>query len=165
MGVNLLDVADEAGLVETVAGAAERMPAGSWIVGGQWGAYEAWAMGSSGQEAAGNSGPAFDPHRGMIDPVTPDHPTLLSRWDRSSYLANALALEAAPSGVTVNAVCPGYTDTDIVKDAVRNIVKKTGRSEEEARAELTRDNPQGRLIRPSEVADAVVSCADRNRRP
>jgi anthraniloyl-CoA monooxygenase len=71
-------------------------------------------------------------------------------------LTRALALEAAPSGVTVNAVCPGYTDTDIVKDAVRNIVKKTGRSEEEARAELTRDNPQGRLIRPSEVADAVV---------
>ena len=71
-------------------------------------------------------------------------------------LTRALALEAAQSGVTVNAVCPGYTDTDIVKDAIKNIVKKTGRSADEALGELTRDNPQGRLIKPSEVADAVV---------
>ena len=71
-------------------------------------------------------------------------------------LTRALALEAAKSGVTVNAVCPGYTDTDIVRDAVKNIAKKTGRSEDEALAELTSDNPQGRLIQPSEVADAVV---------
>ena len=71
-------------------------------------------------------------------------------------LTRALALEAALSGVTVNAVCPGYTDTDIVRDAVKNIVQKTGRSEDEALAQLTSDNPQGRLIRPSEVADAVV---------
>jgi NAD(P)-dependent dehydrogenase (short-subunit alcohol dehydrogenase family) len=71
-------------------------------------------------------------------------------------LTRALALEAAKTGVTVNAVCPGYTDTDIVRDAVKNIVDKTGRSEDEALAELTSDNPQGRLIQPSEVADAVV---------
>ena len=71
-------------------------------------------------------------------------------------LTRALALEAAQSGVTVNAVCPGYTDTDIVRDAVKNIVKKTGRSLDEAQAEFTRNNPQGRLIKPSEVADAVV---------
>lgn len=71
-------------------------------------------------------------------------------------LTRALALEAARTGVTVNAVCPGYTDTDIVREAVKNIVNKTGRSEEEALAELTRDNPQRRLIKPSEVADAVV---------
>lgn len=71
-------------------------------------------------------------------------------------LTRALALEAAQSGVTVNAVCPGYTDTEIVRDAIKNIVKKTGRSADEALAELTRDNPQGRLIKPSEVADTVV---------
>ena len=71
-------------------------------------------------------------------------------------LTRALALEAARTGVTVNAVCPGYTDTDIVREAVKNIVNKTGRSEEEALAELTRDNPQKRLIKPSEVAGAVV---------
>jgi NAD(P)-dependent dehydrogenase (short-subunit alcohol dehydrogenase family) len=71
-------------------------------------------------------------------------------------LTRSLALEAAQSGVTVNAVCPGYTDTDIVRDAVKNIVDKTGHTEDEALAELTSDNPQGRLIQPSEVADAVV---------
>jgi len=71
-------------------------------------------------------------------------------------LTRSLALEAARSGVTVNAVCPGYTDTDIVRDAVSNIVKKTGRSEKEALAEITSGNPQGHLIKPSEVADAVV---------
>jgi NAD(P)-dependent dehydrogenase (short-subunit alcohol dehydrogenase family) len=71
-------------------------------------------------------------------------------------LTRALALEAAKTGVTVNAVCPGYTDTDIVRRAVKNIVDQTGRSEDEARAELTSDNPQRRLIKPAEVANAVV---------
>jgi NAD(P)-dependent dehydrogenase (short-subunit alcohol dehydrogenase family) len=71
-------------------------------------------------------------------------------------LTRALALEAAKSSVTVNAVCPGYTDTDIVRDAVKNIVEKTGRTVEEARAEFTRSNPQGRLIQPAEVADAIA---------
>jgi 3-hydroxybutyrate dehydrogenase len=58
-------------------------------------------------------------------------------------LTRALALELATKGVTVNAVCPGYTETDIVQDAVANIVRKTGRSEDEARAELAAGNPQG----------------------
>jgi len=71
-------------------------------------------------------------------------------------LTRALALELATKDVTVNAVCPGYTDTDIVQDAVANIVRKTGRSEEEARAELASANPQGRLVAPSEVAHAVT---------
>lgn len=71
-------------------------------------------------------------------------------------LTRALALEVAKKGVTVNAVCPGYTETDIVRDAVANIVAKTGRSEDEARAELAKRNPQGRLVQPQEVADAVL---------
>lgn len=71
-------------------------------------------------------------------------------------LTRSLALEVARRGVTVNAVCPGYTETDIVRDAVANIVAKTGRSEAEAREELTRRNPQGRLVQPDEVADAVA---------
>lgn len=71
-------------------------------------------------------------------------------------LTRSLALELASKGITVNAVCPGYTETDIVKDAVSNIMSKTGRSEEQARAELSQNNPQGRLVQPNEVADAVA---------
>lgn len=71
-------------------------------------------------------------------------------------LTRALALEVATKGVTVNAVCPGYTETDIVESAVNTLVAKTGRTPEQARTELSRANPQGRLIRPDEVADTVV---------
>lgn len=70
-------------------------------------------------------------------------------------LTRALARETARSGVTVNAVCPGYTDTDIVGDALTNIVAKTGRSREEALRELVAHNPQGRLVKPEEVAETV----------
>lgn len=71
-------------------------------------------------------------------------------------LTRALALEVATRGVTVNAVCPGYTDTDIVRDAVANIIAKTGRTPEQARAELTAGNPQQRLVQAGEVANAVA---------
>ena len=71
-------------------------------------------------------------------------------------LTRALALEVATRGVTVNAVCPGYTETDIVKDALANIVAKTGRSELEARLELAAGNPQKRLVQSEEVANAVL---------
>jgi len=68
----------------------------------------------------------------------------------------ALAREVAKSRVTVNAVCPGYTETDIVRDAVANIRTRTGRSEDEAVATLVASNPQGRLVQPDEVANAVL---------
>jgi NAD(P)-dependent dehydrogenase (short-subunit alcohol dehydrogenase family) len=71
-------------------------------------------------------------------------------------LTRALALEVATKGVTVNAVCPGYTETDIVRDAVANIVARTGRSEGEARAELAAGNPQKRLVQSDEVAGTVA---------
>jgi NAD(P)-dependent dehydrogenase (short-subunit alcohol dehydrogenase family) len=71
-------------------------------------------------------------------------------------LTRALALEVAMNGITVNAICPGYTDTDIVKNAIDTIVTQTGRSAEEARAILVRGNPQRRLIEPQEVAQAAV---------
>lgn len=70
-------------------------------------------------------------------------------------LTRALAREYAKTGVTVNAVCPGYADTDVVAKTLDNIVAKTGRTREQALAELTAHNPQGRLIKPAEVAEAV----------
>ena len=71
-------------------------------------------------------------------------------------LTRALALESAKTAVTVNALCPGYADTEITRGTIANIVAKTGKSEAEARAALTSHNPQGRLIQPEEVANAVL---------
>jgi len=71
-------------------------------------------------------------------------------------LVRALALETARTGVTVNAVCPGFTDTDLVTESVERIMAKTNRTREQALREFVKHNPQGRLIDPAEVADAVL---------
>ena len=70
-------------------------------------------------------------------------------------LTRALALEFARSGVTVNAVCPGYTDTPMLDGAIDAIAAKTAKSKDEARAALAVANPMGRLVTPEEVAAAV----------
>ena len=69
-------------------------------------------------------------------------------------LTRALAMETAKQGITVNAVCPGYTDTDMARSAIENLVR-AGRSEEDAIKAITRVMPIGRLVRPEEVASAV----------
>ena len=71
-------------------------------------------------------------------------------------LARALSLELQPTGVTVNAVCPGYTDTPLLDAAAEKISAKTGRSARDSRAMLAKDNPSGRLIKPEEVAAVVL---------
>ena len=71
-------------------------------------------------------------------------------------LTRALALEMARKGVTVNAICPGFTDTDMVSRSIDTIVESTGMSREAALAELVKNNPQGRLIQPGEIAQAVL---------
>ncbi|MBL6696465.1 MAG: SDR family oxidoreductase [Luminiphilus sp.] len=76
-------------------------------------------------------------------------------------MTRALALEVATQGVTVNAICPGYVDTDIVRAAISEIAAKTGRTEEDAMRHFTESNPQGRLVEASEVASAVSwLCSD-----
>jgi 3-hydroxybutyrate dehydrogenase len=71
-------------------------------------------------------------------------------------LVRSLALELASTRITVNAVCPGFTDTDLITASIDTIMKKTGRSQEQAVAELAKHNPQGRLVTPAEVADTVL---------
>lgn len=70
-------------------------------------------------------------------------------------LTRAVAREVATRNITVNAVCPGYTDTDLVREAAAKISAVTGRKLEEALQAMTKSNPQGRLIQPDEVANAV----------
>ncbi len=112
-GANLLDVHDASGFTERIGAAAENLPVGSWITRGDWGAYERWAAGSTGEEAGGEwaAGP-FKPHRDMIDAVTPEHPVLVNKWDRSEYLANSLALDLA--GIDQNTRAPrgGVIESD-----------------------------------------------------
>lgn len=71
-------------------------------------------------------------------------------------LTRALALEVAREGITVNAVCPGFTATDLLEDSIQNIMNTTGRSREEAEKSLKSVNPQRRFIQPEEVATTVA---------
>lgn len=71
-------------------------------------------------------------------------------------LVRALAQETAGTGITVNAVCPGYTETELVTESVTRIAEKTGRSREAALAEIVKNNPLGRLVSPEEVAATVA---------
>jgi NAD(P)-dependent dehydrogenase (short-subunit alcohol dehydrogenase family) len=71
-------------------------------------------------------------------------------------LARAVAIETAKTGITANALCPGFTETPMLQASIANIVAKTGKTEQAARAALAASNPQGRFIRPEEVARAAL---------
>lgn len=140
VGVNLLDVHSAAPFVERVREAAGRLPAGSWITRGDWGAYEQWGSGSTGATGSGSTGsgsPAssdrvpFVPSRELIDPVTAEHPVFVNRFDRSVYLANSLALNAAritsetpvPSGGAIEKDAAGRP-TGILRGAAADLVRR-----------------------------------------
>ena len=112
VGVNLLDVHEPSAFRQRIAEAAKRLPPGSWITRGEWGAYEQWSAGSAGGSAGSASRP-FTPSRELIDAVTPDHPVLVNRFDRSMYLANTKALDMG--GITSST--PNPPGGEIVKDA------------------------------------------------
>jgi predicted amidohydrolase YtcJ len=118
VGANLLDVHEPKAFADRIRSAAGRLPKGAWITRGDWGAYEQWKAGSSGAQGAqvaqgAQGGGPFTPSRDLIDPVTPDHPVFVNRFDRSMYLANSLALKLA--GVTESTPVP--EGGEIVKDA------------------------------------------------
>jgi len=98
LGLNLLEVDEPVELKKRVGEAASRLPAGAWLVGGDWGAYGAWAKGSTGAAAGAQRPPEFLPTKDQVDPVTGDHPALIRRFDGQLHLANTLALRAAGIG-------------------------------------------------------------------
>lgn len=95
IGVNLLEVHEEQPFIDAIRDATGRLPAGSWITRGSWGAYEQWSAGSAGEDDSIAVAAPFTPHRDMVDAFTDEHPVLVSKFDGSMHLANSLALEMA----------------------------------------------------------------------
>ena len=112
-GANLLDVHEPKAFRQRIAEAAKRLPAGSWIQRGDWGAYEQWGQGSAGAAASTTAAGPFMPDRQLVDDVTPNHPVLVNRFDSSVFLANSRALSLA--GITDKT--PNPEGGEFVRDA------------------------------------------------
>ena len=135
LGVNLLDVHEPDRFTARMGETAGRLPKGSWITRGDWGAYQQWAPGSPGQPATQASAAAargpFTPSRDLIDQVTPDHPVFVNRFDRSMFLANSVALARAgiddrtpaPPGGEIGKDASGRL-TGILKGSAADLVRK-----------------------------------------
>lgn len=121
-GVNLLDVNGAERFRQRIAAAVDRLPAGAWITRGDWGAYEAWGVGSEGREpsAGERTDKPFVPHRSMIDAITPEHPVLVRRYDGSMGLANARALREL--GIES---ASGILDADALDAAMARVPEKS----------------------------------------
>ncbi|HMP99019.1 MAG TPA: amidohydrolase, partial [Cyclobacteriaceae bacterium] len=117
LNINLLDVNNTSSFIERVRETVNRLPAGSWITRGDWGAYEAWAMGSQGGDTRKQE---FLPHRNMIDSISDKHPVLVTKFDRSVGLANALALDYL--GIQS---ADGLLRGEILNQALRSIPAKS----------------------------------------
>jgi len=148
-GLSLLDVSDESGFVERIRDVHERYTPGTWIVGGDWSAYETWAAGDvaeAGREVNPDDlyGNLFLPNKGMIDEFTGNRPVLVRRFDRKVYMANSAALELAgitastpdpdgiaversadgdPTGALFNPVTGAVESTVLVRDNVRALFR------------------------------------------
>jgi len=90
LGINLLDVNDDESFIQKVRETTQRLPKGSWITRGDWGAYEAWSMGSEGNDRKKQD---WRPRRALIDDLTLEHPVLVTKYDRTEGMANAMALD------------------------------------------------------------------------
>lgn len=117
LNINLLDVNNPESFIQRVKETATRLPHGSWITRGDWGAYEAWAMGSAGGDTKKQN---FVPHRSMIDSLTRNHPVLVTRFDRKMGLANEAALEFL--GIDSET---GILEGSLLADALKKIPEKS----------------------------------------
>lgn len=117
LNINLLDVNNQGSFIQRVRETANRLPQGSWITRGDWGAYEAWAMGSAGGDTKNQN---FVPHRNMIDSITLNHPVLVTRYDRKIGLANETALEFL--GIDSDS---GILEGSLLADALKRIPEKS----------------------------------------
>lgn len=117
LNINLLDVNNTDTFIERVKETTQRLPKGSWVTRGDWGAYEAWAMGSAGGDTRKRS---FVPHRSLIDSITTDHPVLVTRFDQKMGLANAAALDFL--GIDSET---GILEGTLLTDALKKIPEKS----------------------------------------
>lgn len=117
LNINLLDVTNAPVFIARVTETVNRLPKGSWITRGDWGAYEAWAMGSAGGD---NRKTGFTPHRSMIDSISADHPVLVTRYDRKVGLANKAALDFL--GIDSES---GLLNGTLLTDALKKIPEKS----------------------------------------
>ena len=112
LGLNLLEVNDAGAFRAAVRDASARLPEGAWVTGGEWGAYAAWAKGSTGA-GSGDEEDAFEPTKQLIDAATGGRPAFIRRFDRKVFLASSLALEAAG----IDAGTPDPPGGEIVRDS------------------------------------------------